>query len=223
MTRNWVFCGSCTANQADAYMLGVTLSGLMQYPFPEVRQYIASHPDTLSRQQLFAQMCEGAGNTPYGTKSDKVKALVEAFGTRFECLNGREIVPVLEMAMALLGIAKGQGEVPCIDAFAMELTINEAFWSGLFDLLKRIHQGRARDSEEKPTSKNLLLEPIMVLLRAFCCVEGDATAELLCTCARAGFFDAFDDTVSGLFDPRTQDLKRATGSSECIHFDRYYY
>ncbi|KAF7795644.1 hypothetical protein EIP86_006809 [Pleurotus ostreatoroseus] len=210
IARNWAFCGSCTANQSDAYTLGVALSALLQHPVAEVRQYIASHPDTLSRQQLFTQMCEGVGTTPYGTKSNKVKALVDAFGSRFACLNGREVELVVDMAKALLGVPKGQGEVPCIDAFATKLTINETFWSGLFGLLRRIHHGRALDSEEKPTPKSVLLEPIIILLRAFCCVEGDATAELLCTCARAGFFDALDDVVDGLFDPRTQNLRRAS-------------
>ncbi|KAF7795648.1 hypothetical protein EIP86_006813 [Pleurotus ostreatoroseus] len=215
ITRNWVYAGSCAANQVDAYMIGAALNALFQRPhYPKIQQYVAARPDALSREQLFKQMCVGAGTTPYGAKRDPVKALVDAFGTRFASLNGRDVGPVLYVALALLGELKYPlvEEVPCVSAFAEALVDNEGFWRGLFGLLRRIHEGEALDSKERPSPRRLMLDALNVLLRAFAAVKSETTVRLLLTCARAGFFDAFDDIVEGFLNDETLDLVIVTGA-----------
>ncbi len=124
ITRNWIYSGSCTFNQIDSLQTGGVLNALLQELTPEIRQYLAARPDTLSRTHLFARMCVGAGTTPYGEKRDKVKAFIDAFGTRFAILNGREAEGVLQIALALLGQLVGDEEVPCVDAFSSALVGN---------------------------------------------------------------------------------------------------
>lgn len=213
ITRNWIYSGSCAVNQVDASQTSGVLNMLLQELTPEIQQYIAARADTLSRTQLFAQMCVGAGTTPYGEKRDKVKALVDAFGTRFAILNGLEAEAILQITRALLGqLVDDDKDIPCVDVFAAALVENETFWSGLFQLMKRIQRAEGRGSDAQPSPKRLLFAGIMVVFKAFCRAEGEATRELLLKCTRAGFFNAFDDIVDDLLDARTQDLKKVTGT-----------
>ncbi|KAJ3543283.1 hypothetical protein NM688_g5872 [Phlebia brevispora] len=196
ITRHWVYSGSCVENQVDAFMTSTALFSLIRPEFEHLQKYIQENQKKLSATQLFSQMCVGAGTTPFGEKSDKTKALVDAFGTRFEILNGREAKTVMELTLGLLQSLASRG--PDNNKFALALVSNDAFWRALFGLQKRIEKGEARDSGGDPTEKHLLMLPVVLVSSEFDCLKDGAMGEFLCTCARAGFFDAFDDVIEGI-------------------------
>ncbi len=79
--------------------------------------------------------------------------------------------------------------------------------------MRRVQRGNGWGSDGQPAHKRLLLSGVAVVLRAFCCVEGEATGELLLTCARAGFFEVLDEVVDDLLNV---DLKKVTGALQFL-------
>lgn len=187
-------------------MTGVVLSELIRPRTPNIVAYMQPRTKKLGKAQLISQMCVGVATTPCGTKMNTAKALVEAFASRFLLLNGRDVEAVLEMTLGLLETGKEKGSGA--QAWAQEVFTNDKFWRGLFSLLTRIQKGQARDSGGAPSPKHMLILPIVLVSAAFEAAKDRQRAELISTCARAGFFDALDEVVSSLL-AQTNEVCRA--------------